>query len=392
MMEYEMSEVEIKPDGFLRLSPGVSIKYLELPYIYDILTDDLYEINEEAIEFLLNCDGSKRAKDMRFDHNFVAYCVREGLIEVLDIPDPLMIDAFRSPIPSLRYLEIQITYRCNRSCRHCYLGDARNIDMKADMVLEAMAQFEKMGGLRVIISGGEPLLHPEWELINDELSGFELRRVLLTNGELITPKIAKDLKVEEVQISIDGMEKGHDAIRGKGSWKKALTGASHIANAGRADLSIATMVHGKNLDEFNDMKELFEELSIREWNIDLPVASGRLKNNRLLMPSIEEAAERMHNTFGASYHGGGESYACGLHLATLTPEGKLLKCGFYPDEPLGTLDETLEKAWGRSKPIKLSELECGECKHLSDCAGGCRFRAGTSTAPDKVMCEFWKKS
>ena len=380
----------INPEKYLRLTSGVSIKVLESAFLYDIRSDELYEINEEGVGFLIGCDGTKKAAEMSYDDEFVEYCLGENLLEALDAPSPRLVNVYRSPIPSLRYLEIQITHRCNRACRHCYLGSPKAVDLSAEDVVGAMSQFEAMGGLRVMISGGEPLLHPQWDRINAELNRFELRGVLLTNGELITREVAERLAAQEVQVSIDGMEKGHDYLRGAGSWSKAMRGVETVISAG-LDLSVATMVHKGNVAEFDEMDAFFREIGVREWGIDVPCVSGRLKSNSDILLPVDQAAPLMKYAFGGSYHGGGEGYTCGLHLATLTPEGNLLKCGFYTNEPLGTLKGGLKKAWERAKPIPLKEIECFSCEHVSECAGGCRYRAPSPTARDPVMCVLYGK-
>jgi len=380
----------LNPEKYLRLAPGVSIKALESAFLYDIRSDELYEINEEGVDFLIECDGSIKAGEMCFDDEFIEYCLGENLLEALDAPSPRMVNVYRSPIPSLRYLEIQITHRCNRACRHCYLGSANAVDLSAEDVVGAMSQFEAMGGLRVMISGGEPLLHPQWDRINAELNRFELRSVLLTNGELITREVAERLAAQEVQVSLDGMEKGHDFLRGAGSWSKAMRGVETVISAG-LDLSVATMVHKGNIAEFDEMDAFFREIGVREWGIDVPCVSGRLESNSDILLPVDQAAPLLKYAFGGSYHGGGEGYACGLHLATLTPDGNLLKCGFYANEPLGILKEGLKKAWKRANPIPLKETECRACEHVPECAGGCRYRAPSPTEPDPVMCALYGK-
>jgi len=378
---------EPSPESYLKLAPGVSVKALENLYLYDARSDELYEINDEALAFLTACDGATFAKDLHYDDEFLSYCLEEGLIEATDEPSPRAVEAYRAPEPSLRYLELQVTHRCNKRCRHCYIGPARQVDMSPDAVREAMGQFERMGGLRVMISGGEPLMHPQWELINSEMGRFEVRRVLLTNGELLTPELASKMAAHEVQVSIDGMEKGHDAVRGEGSWKKAMEGARVAVEAG-LQLSVATMVHRYNLDEFDEMSRLFEALGVAEWGVDVPCAAGNLSGHPDYTAPLEEGASKLSYAVGGSYHGGGEGYACGLHLATLAPDEKLLKCGFYADEPLGNLQEGLKNAWSRARPIPLAELECRGCVYLEECSGGCRFRAPSPLAPDPVMCKW----
>jgi MoaA/NifB/PqqE/SkfB family radical SAM enzyme len=37
-------------------------------------------------------------------------------------------------VPSLRYLELQVTWRCNLACAHCYLGPARGVDLPVPLI------------------------------------------------------------------------------------------------------------------------------------------------------------------------------------------------------------------------------------------------------------------
>ena len=78
-----------------------------------------------------------------------------------------------------------------------------------------------MQGLRVLVTGGEPLLHSEFDALNDFLSDYPLRRVLLSNGLLLNSKNMKTFNVDEIQISIDGLDDSHDAIRGRGKIGRA---------------------------------------------------------------------------------------------------------------------------------------------------------------------------
>jgi radical SAM protein with 4Fe4S-binding SPASM domain len=97
----------------------------------------------------------------------------------------------------------------------------------------------------------------------------------------------------------------------------------------------------------------------------------------------------MSYAFGGGYHGASEGYACGRHLVTVMPDGNAVKCGFYSKDILGDARVGLKDAWLRLKHIPLERLECKNCQVLSECAGGCRFRASNPLAPDPVMCAVY---
>jgi radical SAM protein with 4Fe4S-binding SPASM domain len=372
--------------SYLRLAEGVHPKRLEQPCLYDARTDDLYELNDEGYAFLVRCDGTRTALELAPEPEFLETCLQNELLERRKAPTSRRLAPDRpAPDPSLRYLEIQLTGRCNLSCAHCCLGPPSNDELSLDRALDALGQFEALQGLRVLLTGGEALLHSRFLDLNDRLGDYALRFVLLTNGTLLTAKTAQRLRVQEVQVSLDGSERGHDLLRGEGSYRKARAGLLAAREAGVA-VSVATMVHRGNLGQFEEMARDFETLDVREWGIDVPCVAGRWVGRDDLAVTPEEAAPRMAHAFGGSYHGKGSDTGCGLHLATVTPRGEILRCGFYPESPLGALEEGLDVAWSRRRPWDLSGTRCAGCDAFCDCGGGCRYRAGSPDAPDLVMC------
>ncbi len=374
--------------SYLRLHPDAALKRLEAPFVYHIARDELYEIDEPALAFLARCDGTQRGEELTEDGSFVAYCLKEGLLELLPRSSPAAVTINEPVNPSLRYLELQLTGRCNLQCSHCYRGPATAEDMALAPALRIAREFSSLGGLRLMISGGEPLLYPHLREFIAETAGLKLRRVVLSNGTLIEPGIAAWLTVEEIQFSLDGWEKGHDLLRGKGAFERTLKGVYAAKEAG-IPVSFATMIHRGNLDEFGQMRGFMERIGAVEWGIDLPVATGALALHRSLLVSHEEAAPLMAFSYGGGYHGSSDGYACGRHLLTVLPGGQAVKCGFYGHKPLGDARRSLKDCWLRLEHIPLSRLECGGCAVLAECAGGCRFRAPGPLASDPFMCALY---
>lgn len=378
-------------DIFVRLADHVCLRLLEEPYLYDCRTDDLYELNLKALRALQLCQGDRRLSQVGLEPEFLSFCLDEGLLTLSLESQPRPVRLGVAPLPSLRYLELQITWRCNLSCRHCYLGTAREVDLPLPMIAAALRELEAIGGLRVMLSGGEPLMHPQWDRVNAMLHALSLRRVLLTNGLLLDDQRLAELAVEEVQISLDGLRPGHEALRGPGSFAPALAAARRVREAG-LDLSIATMAHARNLQEMEGLAQLVADLGAREWGIDAPVIHGRLLRHSNLAVTPAQAAQAMAHAFGGSYHGAGTDpqgnpMACGLHLCTVAPDATVAQCGFYLDHPLGHLPEGLWTCWQRRQPAPLAAIPaCASCASAPDCGGGCRRRAPGPDQPDPVMC------
>ena len=88
------------------------------------------------------------------------------------------------------------TNACNMYCDHCY----RDAGCKADEELSTseaktlLEQIARAGFKIMIFSGGEPLMRPDILALVAHATGLGLRSVFGTNGTLITPQMARDLK------------------------------------------------------------------------------------------------------------------------------------------------------------------------------------------------------
>jgi radical SAM protein with 4Fe4S-binding SPASM domain len=371
------------------LDSKCTLKQLESPYLYHIGRDELYELDEKSFAFLRKCDGNHLLADLSADMAFLDFCLQEGLLCLGSECPPPAVRPAPSPIPSLRYLEMQLTSRCNLRCRHCYLGEPKTEDLPLASALSALDEFERMQGLRVLVSGGEPLLHPDFSQLSKALPRFQFRKVLLTNGTLVREENQELWEgFDEIQFSLDGLQTGHEALRGPGTYAKALKGIE-TAQAKNIPISIATMVHSHNLKDFARLADLVADLGAIEWSIDVPCTTGRLSAHPELSVPPEQGAPFLRYAFGGSYHGAEEAYACGYHLCTVSPQGNVLKCGFFDETPLGTLKEGLETSWKRARHLPLSELACSQCPHILECKGGCRYRAKSPLGKDPVMCALY---
>lgn len=394
------------------LSSDASLKWLETPCVYHIKNDELYELDMSSFEFLKACSESGCGSQ---DKDFIDYCVKEGILTVdrVSAERPPLI---KSPEPSLRYLELQITNKCNLRCRHCYInppsppfnspltkGGRRGVkggkggfsnknfkELSIKQIQKILEEFEQMQGVRVLITGGEPLLHSRFEEVNEMLPQFSIRKVLFTNGVLLSEKRIKKLNVNEIQVSIDGLENAHDSLRGKGTFKTAMKAVKRSLEYG-FHVSIATMVYPGDIGDFEEMERLFKDMGVREWAVDVPCITGRLKDNREFQISPEDGGRYLRYGYGGGLHASSSGFACGLHLMSVMADGKVAKCTFYSDAPVGKTKEGLRACWQRIKHIRLDELKC-DCDYIESCRGGCRYRAqlfGDPLGKDLYRCALY---
>jgi radical SAM protein with 4Fe4S-binding SPASM domain len=382
-------------NSFLSLSPTAYLKRLEFPAVYKKDTDELYELGEEAFEFLKSCHGNEFIENLtQKEQEFVNYCLQENILVKHPKVKKTLLKVGENETPSLRYLLVNLTERCNLKCHHCYLGDSRNQDLSTNTLLKVFDEFDEMGGLRLIVSGGEPLLHPNFELINQALKNRTFRTILNTNATLLNAEKASSLFFDEIQISLDGLKHGHESLRGPGTFEKAVKGIEFAKQAGK-DVSVATMVHAQNINEFDKLESLLKRHGVSSWSIDVPVVEGRLAENKSLLPPLDQTLKKIfEKQFGAEVHQSNGDYVCGAHLGAIQSNGKLTKCGFYEDWTGGNVSIGLREAWKKLPKMKLSELAC-DCPYLCNCRGGCRFRAevynkGNRQGADPVRCLLYE--
>jgi radical SAM protein with 4Fe4S-binding SPASM domain len=370
------------------LSRRAVLKWLETPSVYHIAKDELYELDNESFRFLKNCSTNEGCTSK--DSAFIDYCMEEGLLTAEKAPvrrHPVLI---RAPEPSLRYLELQITDACNLRCKHCYIDDNAHNELSPSQVREVLTEFEEMQGLRVMLTGGEPLLYAGFGEINEMLPDFFFRKVLFTNAVLLRKDLIKSLKVDEIQISIDGLERAHDAIRGSGTFVRSVQALRQALDAG-FDVSVSTMVHRENLTDFDAMERMFKEIGIKDWTVDVPCATGRLRAHTEFLVSPEEGGKYLGYGFGTGLHSSDQGFACGLHLMAVMADGNIAKCTFYEDHAVGTVGQGLMSAWRKIQPVRLKDLACN-CEYLEVCRGGCRYRAelaGGRGGKDRYRCMLY---
>lgn len=379
------------------------LRNVESAILYNYLSDELYELDKEAIDFLSYCTGrntlgeicKKSHVDLKDGKKLVDYLSSEGCLG--DIADPDAPERYvvkETVRPSLRYLQLHITEKCNLNCAHCYLGKKNNIDMKLTTIAQVLEEFSQYG-FKVLVTGGEPLMHKNfWEVLK-LTSELPLRVEVLTNGTLITPEVAMGLAkyVHQVQISLDGMKRGHEAIRGEGTFDATVEGMKNALKF--LSVSCATMIHSKNLGEFDSMEAMLNEIGVREWMLDIPSNTGNMTRHPDLSVPYKNAV-KIFKKYGYStgVHTGDGALSCGSHICSVRSDGSVSKCGFFLDYVGNVEDETLEMCWLKvvDKYIpRLEELECGDCPVLEECRGGCRFRALSKNfyGKDLFMCALY---
>lgn len=177
-------------------------------------------------------------------------------------------------IPSCGHLDL--TYRCNSGCRHCWLSlgrddPARERELSFAEITSIIDQARALGTRDWSVSGGEPLLRPDFPEIFDCLTARAASCSLNTNGTLITPAIARRLKGRgTAMIALYGATREtYDHItRHAGGFEKAMQGFRYLKEAG-TDFIVQLVPLRGNWHEWSRMLELAQSLG-RNWRVGAP--------------------------------------------------------------------------------------------------------------------------
>jgi len=135
--------------------------------------------------------------------------------------------------------DLELTSRCNNDCRHCYInlpaGDknAKATELSAEEIKEIATEAVSMGALWCLITGGEPLLRPDFEKIYLTLKKLGLLVSVLTNATLITKEhieLFRRYPPRDIEVTIYGVTKDtyERVTRKPGSFNVFMQGLDRL--------------------------------------------------------------------------------------------------------------------------------------------------------------------
>ncbi len=144
--------------------------------------------------------------------------------------------AFRPSLGRLPLVTLYVTERCNSRCVTCDYWQHGGSDMDLAAVRRLLPSFERLGTRMVMLSGGEPLLHPEWLQIAECLKARGIAVWLLTSGLALAKHAHRVAQTfDAVTVSLDGADRPtYAAIRGLDAFDKVCEGIAATAANGIA--------------------------------------------------------------------------------------------------------------------------------------------------------------
>ncbi|MEW6533414.1 MAG: heme b synthase [Thermodesulfobacteriota bacterium] len=323
----------------------------------------------------------------------------------------------------LRLVAWEMTRACNLACVHCRAGACAQPGPKQLTTEEGRSLIDgirEVGQPILIMTGGEPLLRPDFFELAQYALDVGLRAVVATNGVLVTPEIASriaEVGIPRVSISLDGPNaETHDRFRMvEGAFDASLRGIRNLREAA-VPVQINTTLTRRNRSYLADIMKLAEEIGAVAFHVFLLVPTGRARDMAgeemgpdeyeecllefyrlsrathletkatcapqyyriLRQEARKEGIEVTEQTFGLD----ARTRGClgGLSFVFVSHRGELQPCGYFDVQAGSIRERSFADLWENAQLFKnlrtfsLLEGKCGKCDYLRFC-GGCRARA-----------------
>lgn len=323
--------------------------------------------------------------------------------------------ALRLGVPISVHLDL--TYRCNERCIHCYLDHEDRGEMTTAEITGLLDQLAAAGTLFLTLSGGEIFMRRDFFEILEHARKLMFCVKLKTNGVMIRDAQAERIAaaaVDSVQISIySHIPETHDAItKRRGSLKQSLEGARLLISKG-VKVFFANVLMKQNARDYRGVQALAAEMGavfvvdptitpmmdgdrgVLSLNIDRatlrevfrdPTLAGDVEKANAAPTGPLESVEAS------------ESLPCSAgHTACyVSPYGDVYPCVQFP-LPTGNIRETtFIDIWNNSpqlaqvRSIRVSDLKgCSTCLHGSSCTRcpGLAYMEGDMRGPSTQDCE-----
>lgn len=343
---------------------------------------------------------------------------------------------------NLQQLWVNVTESCNLNCLHCFArteGEHKFINV--NKLIDIFEEAKTLGVQEIVISGGEPTIHPEIEIILKCVRNINNWKIkLLTNGTFAEifceeRKLRKVIDyIDDIQVSFDGVKsETHDAIRGYGSFGRAYETMLKLSNFTKIKKGVSFTPLPQNVNEilllFNfalDLKADYIHLNRPKYPrqplnfsyVDIflseKFAETIFSYYDQLIENSYKALEDMRGLnlhipiFDISFDPAiemitplkKERCSAGILTIAISADGNAFPCAALMGRNLlnigNVFKEGLEQVYkrGRNMMMELFSVDkdnkCRECVFRYFCGGGCRATAKSLNEHD-YLCEIYRK-
>jgi MoaA/NifB/PqqE/SkfB family radical SAM enzyme/SAM-dependent methyltransferase len=217
-------------------------------------------------------------------HNFLQALQRAGMLAGEPFARPTYPGRSALVAPQgLRELWLQINNACNLSCTHCLVssGPGEHPGLPFEFLIGLVDQAAELGLERLYITGGEPLIRKDaFALLRHATEVKGVEAIVLTNATILRGTVRSALRELDrsrvrFQVSIDGARAPtSEAIRGPGTFQRALDGAQLLAELG-FEVSLTTVTTRRNLAELPELPRVARQVGASSQHLMWTHKRGR---------------------------------------------------------------------------------------------------------------------
>jgi MoaA/NifB/PqqE/SkfB family radical SAM enzyme len=290
-------------------------------------------------------------------------------------------------VKPLRVLQIELTSRCNERCVHCYIPHGEKTrSMDSALLFRIIEQCADMGVQKIVFSGGEPMLHPDFVAALEAAAARNLKIEVFSNLTLLNASIAERLKAAaaSVQTSLYSMDNAiHDSVtQMPGSCEKTKQGIQTLIDHGIA-VFVSCPLMTYNKDSYPGVLEFARVQGVHVApNTFITAQSGGGRENLAYRLSVDQALDVIRSIlkndsaynaerFLPDYAGNGSALPCVQEICAaflcINAQGEALPSpGWH--YVLGNLNtQTLRDVWEHS-PELLKVRALGDLRNFPRCA------------------------
>lgn len=319
------------------------------------------------------------------------------------------------------HVTVELTDKCNYFCKHCYRSSApsRSTQLSFDALKSFLGDFHDHGGVVVELTGGEPMLHPDFfEIVKWCSERFSLVGVLTNGYYLQEEEVEKLLPYRDrmiLNLSLDSHHQDyHDNFRGMKDAYKRTVNAMRLLSENKFFYRVAMSVTADNFFDIEETVKLAKSLGASAFTFNPVFDVGRGQSTpgpRITDPAeakkyveyeagVYEKYKGFLSTLDETQQAALKRSNCGLLSKTITisPDGTIRACVMFDSVfEIGNINRQDYKSIFRRKELTdFSRLPapreefCGDCRHLGYCKG-CVLR-GMKRASEVADCRWLEKT
>jgi radical SAM protein with 4Fe4S-binding SPASM domain len=312
-------------------------------------------------------------------------------------------------------VHLDVTYRCNERCVHCYLDHDDHGEMTTAEIRDVLDQLAEAGVFFLCFSGGEVLMRMDFFPILEHARSLLFCVKIKTNAFMIREKEAdrfRNLGVDSVQVSVySHRPEVHDAItKLPGSLKRSIAGIRFLQSRG-LKVIIANVLMRSNLNDYAGVKALAQELGA-VYTID-PTITPKMDGDRSILP-LGIGRDGLRQVFrNGDLVGNVEEFcapppavddnvldelpcSAGHTACYISPYGDVYPCVQFPLPTGNVRKQKFLEIWQHSpqmnevRSIHARDLPvCSTCTHVGSCTRcpGLAYQEGSMRGPSSLDCE-----